>query len=85
MSYLKKNLILISIFLVAIELRLNYDIFINGYNFDEIAIVSIAKQNFPLEIFKKISSLDYHAPLYYLIIHPFTYLQNEWIYDTMKA
>ncbi|MBQ8634714.1 glycosyltransferase family 39 protein [bacterium] len=80
MEYLKKNCILILIFLLAIFLRLNYDIFISGYNFDEIAMVSIAKQKFPFEILNAISKLDYHAPLYYLIIHPFTYLQNEWLY-----
>ena len=80
MNFFKKNIILILIFILAIFLRLNYDIFVNGYNFDELAMVSIAKQNFPLEIIKSIASLDYHAPLYYFIIHPFTFLENEWIY-----
>ena len=37
MDFIKKNYILILIFLLALGLRLNYDIFINGYNYDEIA------------------------------------------------
>lgn len=80
MGFLKKNLWLIFILFLAIFLRLNYDVFINGYNFDELAMVSIAKQAFPFGIFKALSELDYHAPLYYIIIHPFTYFENEWIY-----
>jgi len=72
--------LLIFVFILAIILRLNYDIFANGFNFDEIAMVSVAKQDFPFGLIKTISDIDYHAPLYYFIAHPFTYLENEWIY-----
>lgn len=80
MGFIRKNLILILIFLLAFFLRFNYDLFINGYNFDELAMVSIAKQAFPFGILKTCSELDYHAPLYYFIIHPFLNLDYEWIF-----
>ena len=77
MGFLRKNFLLILIFILAIFLRLNNDIFILGYNFDEIAMISVARQNFPFEIIKTIGEIDYHAPLYYFIVHPFTYFENE--------
>lgn len=80
MGFIRKNLIFILIFLLAFFLRFNYDLFINGYNFDELAMVSIAKQSFPFGILKACSDLDYHAPFYYFIIHPFTNLSQEWVY-----
>ena len=80
MSFIKKNIYLILIFILAIFLRLNYDLLIKGYNFDEIAIMSVAKQAFPFEIIKTMATIDYHAPLYYFVAHPFTYLENEWHY-----
>ena len=80
MNFIKKNIYLILIFSLAIFLRLNPDIFIPGYNYDELAIVSIAKSNFPFEILKNCANLDYHAPLYYLLIHPISLLKNEFIY-----
>ena len=80
MNFLKKNFILILIFLLAFFLRFNYDLLIKGYNFDEIAIVSVAKQAFPFDLIKTIATIDYHAPLYYFIAHPFTNLENEWLY-----
>ena len=42
--------------------------------------MAVARQNFPFEIYKTIGNIDYHAPLYYFIAHPFTYLENESIY-----
>ena len=80
MDFIKKNYILILIFLLALGLRLNYDIFINGYNYDEIAIISTAVQNFPFSILNTAATNDYHAPLYQLIIHFFTYFNHEWVY-----
>lgn len=79
MNFLKKNFILISIIFLALFLRINFDTFVPGYNFDELAMVSIAKLSFPFEIIIKSAKLDYHAPLYYLLIHPFTYLDSEWL------
>ena len=73
-------LITASIYILAILLRLNYDIFIPGYCFDEIAIVGIAKESFPLGIIKTLINTDYHAPLYYFIVHFFTHFSNEWVY-----
>jgi len=80
MQFIKRNYILILIILLSLFLRINFDTFVSGYNFDELAMVSIAKSKFPFEILIKSAQLDYHAPLYYLLIHPFTYLNNEWIY-----
>lgn len=80
MDFIKKNFLLILIFFLGLYLRVNYDTFLSGYNFDEVAIVSIAKQSFPFEILFKLAKLDYHAPLYYLLIHPFTHLSHEWLY-----
>lgn len=80
MIFLKNNFLLIIILLLTIILRINVDTFIPGYNYDEIAIMSIAKLNFPFEILKESALLDYHAPLYYLISHFFTYFSNEWLY-----
>ena len=79
MHFIKNNLLLTVILIFCAILRINLDIFIPGYCFDEIAMVSIAKQQFPLEILKQTALLDYHAPLYYLIIHIFTYFHNEWL------
>ena len=61
-------------------MRLNIEIFLPGYCFDEIAMISIAKQSFPLEILKQAALLDYHAPLYYFVAHFFTKLHHEWLY-----
>ncbi len=80
MDFIKKNYILILIFLLALVLRLNYDIFIKGYNYDEIAMVSTAIQSFPFGILNTAATNDYHAPLYQLIIHFFTYFNHEWVY-----
>lgn len=80
MGFLKKNICLIATFILAIFLRINYDLFINGYNFDELAIVSLAKQETFKEVVKSIATLDYHAPLYYFIIRPICLLKNEWVY-----
>ena len=66
--------------LLGFILRFNGDLFVQGYMFDELAMVSVAKTNFPIEIFKTISKLDYHAPLYYIIAHFFTYFKNEYLY-----
>ena len=77
---LKENYILFLILLLGFILRFNGDIFTQGYMFDELAMVSVAKTSFPFEIFKTIAKLDYHAPLYYFIIHFFTYFKNEYLY-----
>lgn len=79
-KFLKENYILILILLLGFILRFNGDLFVQGYMFDELAMVSVAKTNFPIEIFKTISKLDYHAPLYYIIAHFFTYFKNEYLY-----
>lgn len=79
-KFLKENYILILILLLGFVLRFNGDLFVQGYMFDELAMVSIAKTNFPIEIFKTISKLDYHAPLYYIIAHFFTYFKSEYSY-----
>ena len=80
LNFIKSNYILILIIFLGFFLRFNYDLFIQGYNFDELAMVSIAGLKFPFEILKTSAIIDYHAPLYYLIIHFLTYFQNEWIY-----
>ena len=79
-NYFKNNRILILIFILAIFLRLNYDIFINGYNHDEMAIASVAIQSFPFGILKTAANIDFHAPLYQLIIHFFMGFNHEWVY-----
>ncbi len=79
MSFIKRNYLLFLIILLAIYLRFNIELFLPGYCFDEMAMVSVAKQNFPLEILKQAALQDYHAPLYYLIIHFFTYFPKEWL------
>ena len=76
MNFLKRNIFLILILILSVFLRLNYDTFILGYNFDEFAMVSVAKDNIS-QIFKTIAQIDYHAPLYYLVIHPFVNLINS--------
>ena len=75
-----KNYKLFLILTLAVFLRLNYDVFINGYNFDELAIMSSAVQSFPFDILKTCAKNDYHAPLYQLIVHFFTYFNPEWLY-----
>lgn len=75
-----RNYKLYLILFLAIFLRLNYDTFIPGYNYDEIAMMSTAVQSFPLGILKTAATNDYHAPLYPLIAHFFTYFENEWVY-----
>lgn len=80
LNFIKSNYILVLIIFLGFFLRFNYDLFIQGYNFDELAMVSIAGLKFPFEILKTSAIIDYHAPLYYLIIHFLTYFQNEWIY-----
>lgn len=74
---LKNNFLLILILILAIALRINYDTFCHDMVFDELAIISVAKQTFPFGILKALSNNDYHAPLYYFIIHPLTYFNNE--------
>ncbi len=80
MHFLKRNILLIIIFVLSFYLRFNIEIFLPGYCFDEIAMISIAKQSFPFEILKQAALLDYHAPLYYLVAHFFTKFHNEWLY-----
>lgn len=75
-----RNYKLYLILFLAIFLRLNYDTFIFGYNYDEIAMMSSAVQSFPFGILKAAATNDYHAPLFQLIAHFFTYFNNEWIY-----
>ncbi len=75
-----RNYKLIAIFVLALFLRLNYDIFISGYNYDELAIMSSAVQSFPFGIIKTVATNDYHAPLYQLIAHFFTYFKQPWLY-----
>ena len=69
MDFLKKNVFLILILLLGFILRFNQDIFMPGFNYDEFAMASIARASFPFGILKNCANLDYHAPLYYLIIH----------------
>ena len=76
MKITKSSFFLGIIIVLGIILRLNYDTFLNGYNFDEFAIISIAKLNFPFEILKHIALEDYHAPLYYLVAHFFSNSEN---------
>ena len=75
-----RNYKLIAIIFLAAFLRINYDTFIPGYNYDEIAIMSTAVQSFPFGIIKTAAENDYHAPLYQLIVHFFTHLTPEWVY-----
>ena len=70
----------IAIIVLAVFLRLNYDTFISGYNYDEIAMMSTAVQSFPFGILKTAAVNDYHAPLYQLIIHFLTYLTPQWVF-----
>ena len=42
--------------------------------------MSSAVQSFPFGILKTAATNDYHAPLFQLIVHFFTYFDNEWIY-----
>ena len=77
MNLVVKNLIFAGIIFLTIFLRLNYDTFVFGYNFDEFAMISIAKLDFPLEIIKASAQEDYHAPLYYLVAHFFSNLANN--------
>lgn len=79
MEFIKKNYILILIIILGAYLRINTDTFISGYIYDEFAIVSLAKLS-PLNMFIALAQEDYHAPLYYLIAHIFTYLNNSEIY-----
>ncbi len=79
MDFLKKNYILILIIILGAFLRINIDTFISGYNYDEFAMISLAKLN-PFEILKAIAKEDFHAPLYYLICHIFTKLNEPYIY-----
>lgn len=72
MDFIKRNFVLFLIFLLTIFLRFNYDTLISGFNYDEFAIISIAKLKFPFEILKYVAIEDFHAPLYYLIAHFFT-------------
>ena len=80
MKYLKDNVYLILIIVLAIFLRFNIDIFIPGYNYDEIAIMGASVQSFPFGIINYCATVDYHAPLYQLIAHFFTFLRHEWFY-----
>ena len=80
MNFIKNNFILIIILIFSAILRINQDIFIQGYNFDEIAICSLAKDTNIIKVLKNIATQDYHAPLYYLIINPFLSFENEWLY-----
>ena len=80
MDFLKKNYVLILIIFLGFFLRFNIDIFAEGYIFDELAIVSLAKSNNFFNLLNNIANLDYHAPFYYLLIRPFVNLDNEWIH-----
>ena len=42
MDFIKRNFVLFLIFLLTIFLRFNYDTLINGFNYDEFAIISNA-------------------------------------------
>jgi len=75
MNFVKNNLILLIILLLGAFLRINADTFLSGYNYDEFAIISIAKLDI-INLFKALSREDYHAPLYYLIAH-FSNFFNE--------
>lgn len=75
MKFIKKNLAIIIILLLGLFLRVNFDTFLFGYNFDEYAIVSLAKLNF-IDMFKAIAQEDYHAPLYYIVVHFFIGFKN---------
>lgn len=79
MTFLRKNIFLILIFILCVFLRLNYDTFVRGYIFDEVAMVSIANADF-FDIFSISANEDYHAPLYYLIAHFFMKLDNPDLY-----
>lgn len=80
MNFLKQNYILIAILFLAFFLRFNIDLFAAGYIFDELAMVGLAKSQSLILLLKNIANLDYHAPLYYFLIHPFLNFDNEWIY-----
>ncbi len=80
MKLIKNNIVLILIFILCIVLRINADTFFSGYNYDEIAIMGVAKSSFPFGIIKNLALLDYHAPLYYFIAHFFTYINEEWLW-----
>ncbi len=80
MKFLKNNCILLLVFVLCFILRINADTYFAGYNYDEIAIMGVAKSSFPFGIIKNLALLDYHAPLYYFIAHFFTYLKGEWLY-----
>ena len=79
-DFFKNNFILILIFLLALFLRVNYDLFASGYIFDELAMVGLVKKVTLFALIKNIANLDYHAPLYYFLIYPFSSLENEWVY-----
>ena len=78
MKFIKKYGIFILIIILTIFLRLNIDTFIYGLNYDEFAIISLAKLNFT-EMLKAISKEDYHAPLYYIFCHILLKLPNSFL------
>lgn len=78
MDFIKRNLIIFLILVLALFLRFNVDTLIQGCNFDEFAIVAIAKNSF-FEMIKAIAKEDYHAPLYYFLAHLFMAFKNNFL------
>ena len=78
MEFLKKNYILILIFILGAFLRINIDTFALGCNFDEFAIMSLAKLDI-LSMLKAIATLDYHAPFYYFFAHIVSNFEHKFI------
>lgn len=72
------NFPLIAILIVCVFLRINIDTFTLGCNFDEFAIMSIAKLDI-INMLKTIATEDYHAPLYYFVAHIFSSFENKFI------
>lgn len=57
------------IFIVGFILRLWHSVKIQGLWYDEAYSFYVAKESFPMGILHRLFSEDYHAPLYYFILH----------------
>ena len=57
------------IFLFGLFLRIIYLNEPNGYWYDEELTYSISKSSFPFGIMHRLLTEDYHAPLYYFMLH----------------
>lgn len=77
--HLIMNYVLIIILILCAFLRINVDTFTSGCNFDEFAIMSLAKANIP-QMLKAIATEDYHAPLYYFVAHYFSHFDNSFTF-----